>query len=288
MEALQPLFAGLRDALRVDIYKAFLKEDMQKHMLNCVKANGVFLVTNIVLNSIVAPLARNWLMTDDGTMFQTYVVPLLFLFTSLISYVGLCAMYVILLLLNGGYYLQIAEAMEKKINRSAGSPEVSSAGISIATADVVWENLLLLIFMVVTLNVVTIIPFFGTPLYFIYSCWGSSYYCFNYKWALLAPKWGSGNKIHYFESNWLYFIGFGTPMTILLYPWSTFVGLGIYAVLYPVFVAMAQISSPKKVTSPYLPQRIGIFQEARWLVEPSFEYLTIVTKQISNFFGKNK
>jgi hypothetical protein len=112
---------------------------MKKHFMDCVQANGVFLVTTIVLNSVVMPLGRSLLLSGEDTVTQNYLLPALLLLVSLIFYVyafqvripnikvGLCVLYVLLLLLNGGYYLQIAYSMERLIRRP-GAPDLPSTG----------------------------------------------------------------------------------------------------------------------------------------------------------------
>ena len=78
---------GLKDACNVDIFKAFQRPQMKKHFMDCVQANGVFLVTTIVLNSVVIPLGRGLLLTGEDTVTQNYLLPALLFLVSLIFYV---------------------------------------------------------------------------------------------------------------------------------------------------------------------------------------------------------
>jgi len=59
----------------------------------------------------------------------------------------------------------------------------------------------------------------------------------------------------------------GTPFTLALWKFDLAIGLGFYAVLFPVFVAMAQASHPIRPhpTNVLLPHQISIFHEATWV-----------------------
>ncbi len=128
-------------------------------------------------------------------------------------------------------------------------------------------TLLALILMLVV-SALGALPVAGRPLSLVYTCWLNSFYCFDYKWTLLASHATLDTRIAMFERNWAYMFGFGLPCTLLLAwlpgTWS----LGLYAVLFPVFLCTAMLSAPVAVPSSalFVPARVSVFHEARWLL----------------------
>jgi len=133
-------------------------------------------------------------------------------------------------------------------------------------ADSMLERLLVISYLLI-ITPLYYVPWIGIPLYFCFCCWLYSFYCFGYKWALRHSNWDLDSRLSYFEFHWIYFLGFGTPFTLALWKFDLVVGLGFYAVLFPIFVAMAQVSHPLRPisTNVVLPHQIAIFHESTWL-----------------------
>ena len=93
-----------------------------------------------------------------------------------------------------------------------------------------------------------ILPWIGTPLSFIYSCWLSSLYCFEYSWINTGLPFG--RRLDAFESHWAYFLGFGLPFTAATFFLPFLIGSAVYALVFPVYVIVATAATP--VPSPAL------------------------------------
>jgi len=65
----------------------------------------------------------------------------------------------------------------------------------------------------------------------------------------------------------MYHLGFGFPLTLFLQLFPFFTGLGLYACLFPIWVALAQQSDPytRGKTDPRIPEKFGIFSESDFI-----------------------
>eukprot|EP01126_Amoeba_proteus_P018240 TRINITY_DN191_c0_g1_i9.p1 TRINITY_DN191_c0_g1~~TRINITY_DN191_c0_g1_i9.p1 ORF type:complete len:231 (-),score=24.12 TRINITY_DN191_c0_g1_i9:8-700(-) len=206
----------------------------------CVKANGVFLMVNFLINVLAIPLFESHLQSYNDPFITNWYLPCVMFVVDIVLKVLFVMLYGSLFLINGDYYLEIALAMEKRIKNSPLANQTTQQHWKSDLANKVYEPLLLVAFICV-LSPLPIVPIVGTPLYFVYSCWLTSFYCFNFKWALRDSKMSVDSKVDFFESRWLYFMGFGLPLTCFLWPFSMFIGLGIYAVLFPLVRVVAII-----------------------------------------------
>ena len=92
-----------------------------------------------------------------------------------------------------------------------------------------------------------IVPVFGGLLSFIHVCWVYSLYSFEYTWT--HQSWSIPARIQFFEERWAYFFGFGLPCALITF-WSPhFIGSGIFALLFPVYIIMANIATPLPIVS---------------------------------------
>ncbi|KAI9498005.1 etoposide-induced protein 2.4-domain-containing protein [Zychaea mexicana] len=94
----------------------------------------------------------------------------------------------------------------------------------------------------------SMIPHVGTLLAFLMNCAIMSYYCFEYKWLYMG--WTLEQRMTFMEEHWAYFLGFGTPITVLTFFLSTLHSGAVFAILYPSYVIMATMATPKPAT-PY-------------------------------------
>ena len=101
-------------------------------------------------------------------------------------------------------------------------------------------------------------PYVGGLLHVISLAWYWSFFCFEYTWALHG--WTIEERVAALEERWLYLAGFGLPLALLSVSLSTFVGYGIIAFVFPLFVVLATISEPRMHTpSRWLPSRLPLF-----------------------------
>lgn len=81
------------------------------------------------------------------------------------------------------------------------------------------------------------IPYFGKAINFLLLSWMYAYYCFEYKWN--HSKVSLNRRLDFFESNWPFFAGFGSPCVLAIFFFSPLVSYGVMAILYPLFVLTA-------------------------------------------------
>jgi len=178
------------------------------------------------------------------------------------------------LLVNDDFYLNIAKrTMELKNSKDSLSQNYQSYFEKIY--DLVKQPVLTIV-VILLMSILKMTPYIGFTLYFLYSCCLYSYYCFDYKWALTS--WGVDYRIYYYDTHWLYLLSFGLPFTVLymviiwFFSMETWVGLGIYSVLYPFFLIMSVASKEQRYRSvKYIPYSISFFREANTLSEWAIE-----------------
>ncbi|KAG8368825.1 hypothetical protein BUALT_Bualt15G0087100 [Buddleja alternifolia] len=142
-------------------------------------------------------------------------------------------------------------------------------GVMIGIAEQVY-SVLLLSFFFLEVYVTGFIPFIGKALNFLLLSWMYAYYCFEYKWnhsGLSLDK-----RLDFFESNWPFFTGFGSPCVLAVFFYSPLVSYGVMAILYPLFVLTATGSEVDKVVTSQRKKwkgaglgRIPIFVSADYL-----------------------
>jgi len=71
-----------------------------------------------------------------------------------------------------------------------------------------------------------------------------AYYCFEYKWNF--SEVALDKRLDYFESNWAFFAGFGSPCVLAIFFVSPLVSYGVMAVLFPLFVLAATCSGAEQ------------------------------------------
>jgi len=180
------------------------------------------------------------------------------------------------LIVNDDFYLSIAQKTMELTNYN--STLTNDLSYFEKIYDLIKQPVLTIV-VVLIMSLVKLTPNIGFIIYLIYSCCLYSYYCFDYKWALVG--WGVDYRIYYYDTHWLYLIAFGLPFTLLYtsimwcFSMETWVGLGIYSVLYPFFLIMSVASKEKRFRniSKYIPYSISFFRESNILSEWTIEFV---------------
>ncbi|KAJ6711307.1 P53 INDUCED PROTEIN [Salix purpurea] len=89
------------------------------------------------------------------------------------------------------------------------------------------------------------IPYIGKALNFVLLSWMYAYYCFEYKWNLSDVA--LDRRLDFFESNWAFFSGFGSPCVLAIFFFSPLVSYGVMAILFPLFVLAATGSGAEQL-----------------------------------------
>ncbi|KAI3715618.1 hypothetical protein L6452_22604 [Arctium lappa] len=110
-------------------------------------------------------------------------------------------------------------------------------------------SLLLLTFFFLEVYLTGFIPYIGKALNFVLLSWMYAYYCFEYKWNFSGLS--LDKRLDFFESNWAFFAGFGSPCVLAIFFFSPLVSYGVMAVLFPLFVLTAAGSDADSVINSH-------------------------------------
>ncbi|ORX94078.1 EI24-domain-containing protein [Basidiobolus meristosporus CBS 931.73] len=156
--------------------------------------------------------------------------------------------YCISFVLNSTWYQEIAD---RAYRLQVGKPEAvekSYDSVLNGMVEVIYEAFLILNYLIFA-SLVHAIPIVGPFISFTYLCWLNAYYSFEYKW--INKGWSLDQRLNYFEEHWAYFAGFGFPGTICSFFFPSFINVGVFALLFPLFIIMAN----KAVPMPQRPSR---------------------------------
>ncbi|GLT97017.1 hypothetical protein SLE2022_146040 [Rubroshorea leprosula] len=241
----------------------------------CFLLNGfIFLGSLFVLNSVVIPILE-WILPDRCSGSSCQELSLLGGILKFYSFLqgGLIQLfyifwfyplYVFSFVLSSIWYNDIAklgfDAMKNPKPSVAEPSKQSDAltleykgkterptsveGIVIGILEQVY-SVLLLTFFFLEVYCTGFIPFVGMALNFLLLSWMYAYYCFEYKWNFSEVS--LDNRLNFFETNWAFFAGFGSPCVLAIFFVSPLVSYGIMAILFPLFVLTATGSAVEQV-----------------------------------------
>ncbi|XP_065872183.1 protein EI24 homolog isoform X2 [Euphorbia lathyris] len=235
----------------------------------CFLLNGfIFLGSIFVLHSVVVPTLQ-WILPGQVSNISSQEISSYgnilklhsFLRSGLIQlfYVfWFYPMYVFSIVLSAMWYNEIAKFGYDAMGRNEhniveptsqnATPTTSSdttlptekhaglGGIMIGIGEQVY-SILLLSFFFLEVYATGVIPYIGKAINFILLSWMYAYYCFEYKWNLSEVS--LDRRLDFFESNWAFFAGFGSPCVLAIFFFSSLVSYGVMAILFPLFVLTA-------------------------------------------------
>ncbi|XP_057989932.1 protein EI24 homolog isoform X2 [Hevea brasiliensis] len=103
-------------------------------------------------------------------------------------------------------------------------------GVMIGIGEQVY-SILLLSFFFLEVFATGFTPYIGKALNFVLLSWMYAYYCFEYKWNL--SEVALDRRLDFFESNWAFLAGFGSPCVLAIFFFSPLVSYGVMAILFP-------------------------------------------------------
>ncbi|XP_075477054.1 protein EI24 homolog isoform X1 [Primulina tabacum] len=291
---------GFREACclhRVIIYCLRSKE-LAIRTGQCFLLNGfIFLGSILVLRSVVIPTI-GWLLPDGYPhiyleepcwgIFGFYSY-LRFGLIQLFYVFWFYPMYIFSFILSTIWYNDIAKygffAIEKyqtsgsrssvqkdardSLTKTNSDTATDIEGLMIGIAEQIY-SILLLSFFFLQVYVTGFVPYIGKALNFLLLSWMYAYYCFEYKWNYSGLS--LDKRLDFFESNWPFFAGFGSPCVLAVFFLSPLVSYGVMATLYPLFVLTATGSEADKVIASQRKKwkgaglgRVPIFVSANYL-----------------------
>ncbi|MCO5602654.1 hypothetical protein L7F22_056789 [Adiantum nelumboides] len=298
-------FAGFRDACCVHRAYFFCRRSQKVFLrtVQCFLLNGfIFLGIYFFIEKLVAPIVHRILAFPFGEkqhigspVIETYLLylcqGLLVLPLYGLSYVASCIWYNEIarnafIVLEGNTYddnkanPQQMQTSQRKGNQSASGLD----GMLFSAGEQTYSVLMLLIFYF-EVRAATAVPYLGKFLLFPLRSWLYAYYFFDYAWGY--AKWSLEKRLMFFETNWAFFAGFGSPCVLATLPLTGLVQDGVLAFLFPLFVLVAFGSHPEKVVAGYsVPKsqmpRIPIF----YLISVLMNKLFLTSKMAYELFGR--
>eukprot|EP00446_Apocalathium_sp_SHHI-4_P035643 CAMPEP_0177323238 /NCGR_PEP_ID=MMETSP0368-20130122/16637_1 /TAXON_ID=447022 ORGANISM="Scrippsiella hangoei-like, Strain SHHI-4" /NCGR_SAMPLE_ID=MMETSP0368 /ASSEMBLY_ACC=CAM_ASM_000363 /LENGTH=353 /DNA_ID=CAMNT_0018782993 /DNA_START=89 /DNA_END=1150 /DNA_ORIENTATION=+ len=228
-------------------------EAIRTRTLQCAMLNGVIFLGSIVLfNWAIGPtleLMRHFMPEEEAWAADFIGAALSALYQVLWIYPIYCISFV----LNTVMYQEVADhalALKKS------TPTKSSPPLERLINEAF--RVLLNTVYIIEMNLLYYIPVAGSSLYFLHSCWLASIYCFEYRWVHL--RWTSNERLDYFEKHWLYFAGFGFPVSVVSFLCPRFIDAGMFAVLFPMCILTAIAAEPRALRlAPGVFRRLPVF-----------------------------
>ncbi|XP_002740312.1 etoposide-induced protein 2.4-like [Saccoglossus kowalevskii] len=210
----------------------------------CTFNGGVFWCSIAIFNNIVLPLLEKltYYIVGDSAV-QSLVVwswlgPML---SYTFSALWVIPLFLLSKIVNSLWFQDIGDLAYRK---SRGRPQM--LGLSTMVADLLFSIVIQAIFLIQAMFV-GLIPLSGmaTLLSLFHLCLLYSLYAFEYKWFNMG--WEVHKRIHYIESNWPYFVGFGLPLAVCTYlPQSQIVSGCVFSMLFPLFIISANEARPPR------------------------------------------
>lgn len=278
-------WAGVREACCLHRVLFFCKRSriLLKRTGQCFLLNGcIFLGSIFLLKFVITPVLQ-WILpvnsqhqaatdvqycdycpiTEAGERFYLLLQTILF---TLFYVLWFYPMYVFSFIISSIWYNEIAkqaciimkqsDEVPQKLN--SGKDKVLSTeaainhdgleGMMLMIGEQIYSILMITIFFI-EVSAVGYIPYIGKLLNFILQSWIYAYYCFEYKWNFI--EWSLSKRIYFFETNWAFFAGFGSPCVLATFFSSQLISSGIMAILFPLFVLSATAAHPEQVIATF-------------------------------------
>eukprot|EP00842_Homolaphlyctis_polyrhiza_P001005 jgi/Hompol1/1905/HPOL_005780-RA len=268
-------WAGLYDASSwpLCLFVIYGSTTLKTKLLHSLLVNSaLFLSSLLVFNYIMAPLASQ-ATRSLGLHLNAFAASAYYAFWIY----PLCT---ISLLANNKVYneisarcYQIFHGKQARSNVDRSLPKLLRSAISDA-----YRGLLMLIFLMQA-AIAYNIPVVGSFISFWLFTFASAFFAFEYRWAGL--KRSLAQEIDFFETHWAYFAGFGLPLTVPAFFFPQTISLGVFAIMFPMFIIMANAGKP-------LPTRKDPIQPHSWLARLPVFWLSQKTAQLIISFIKRR
>ncbi|KAJ6820000.1 protein EI24-like protein isoform X1 [Iris pallida] len=279
----------------------------------CFLLNGfIFLGSMVMLNNVVIPILL-WILPNQHEQFGTHIHGteaavalysfLRFILVELFYIFWFYPLYVFSIVLSTIWYNDIAKHAYDTLRRTGLSMSQDSSkndkpdpqiftptgrpsgidGVIVGIGEQVY-SVLLLTFFFIEVSLTGFIPYVGKAINFLLLSWMYAYYCFEYKWN--HSELSLDKRLDFFESNWAFFAGFGSPCVLAIFCFSPLVSYGVMAILFPLFVLTAAgtqaeqvIDSVKSKWEGRGPGKLQIFYAANTLSMLALQLLPDAQKE---------
>ncbi|XP_020530647.1 protein EI24 homolog isoform X2 [Amborella trichopoda] len=224
----------------------------------CFALNGLIFLGSIwLVRSLITPMLL-WILPDQwqhddfgaGKDIYKYYSFMRSVLISLFYVFWFYPLYISSYIISIGWYNDIAQSafhviggVGHKTAQPSGQNDLSNAvnhvgrpdgfeGIVYGFGEQVYSFLMLNIFYI-EVTALGFIPYAGKLMNFLLLSWMYAYYCFEYKWSLSVQ--GLDKRLNFFETNWAFFAGFGSPCAVVTFLFSQLVGYAIMATLFPFY-----------------------------------------------------
>lgn len=243
--AIKCFFLGVFDALKLHISLIFIlsSRQVQKKVWSCLALNGfVFLGSMYLLDHIIFPAVRSILsLGSEGDDVEAVLDTVHSGFVWMYYILWTLPVYILSFFLSTVWYSEIAEAAHRIRNGEVVETNFSFERWIRAMSEEAYRLLLAMSFSIQS-AIFAFIPVIGPYISFIHLCWLYSWYSFEYKWSM--ESWSLRRRLVYFERRWPYFIGFGFPLAVTSVAFPFWTRLGLYALLFPLFIVLAIAAKP--------------------------------------------
>ncbi|KAG5176945.1 etoposide-induced protein 2.4-domain-containing protein [Tribonema minus] len=241
-DAFRLYWTGVQDALNVywPAYYAIKSEKIRKASSRCIVLNGVLFIGSIVLlHSGLLPLlhkagglvlgARGDVASAAHTVVEAAVGALYQAF-------WITPLYLISLLMNTIWYSRIADAAFELHHGVK-----VAVGVDVTIKEGMYRALVLVFYVLESVVAYQALPVVGPLVSTVLVCWMNALYSFESVWTMQGLD--LQKRLLLIERHWPYFMGFGTPVALVSSFWSTFIGLGVFAVCFPACLIQATCST---------------------------------------------
>lgn len=223
---MQSFLQGLKDSwnLRPVLLNILQKEGIQTLFMKCVLFNGVFFLgSQIFLHYCLVP-CFDFILDSIRIKNWTPIIQIYHLFWSL-------PLYSIGIFINNYWYQEIATMSMPRRRRKANLSKIIGEKV---------YRILLYCFLGMQILILYSVPYTRFISYFGVS-WIYAFMIFEYKWNLLG--YSIDYQIEIFESNAIYFLGFGATMSFVTIALPTLIANGIASLIFPLAMMATTILS---------------------------------------------
>jgi hypothetical protein len=166
--------------------------------------------------------------------------------------------YLILFMLNSSRYTRLVQYLNERTRQTPGSDRRTGKSVEEKIYRMLWISIGL-----VQVNLIYFMPLIGQWLSFLLSCFIYAFYSFEYCFTTRLPS--TAAQIKYIERNYVYFMAFGFPLTLLtFFVQDVLVAMALFWLLFPLNLILSFFATPRQ-HSPRLPASLPIFHTINYM-----------------------